>query len=515
MILPRSSGILLHITSLPSPFGIGDLGPSAFHFADLLHSANQQVWQVLPLVPAGFGNSPYASPSTFAGNPLLISPEKLQEDGLLTNEDFADLPTFDSSHVAFETVSTFKLDLLERAFERFESGHSAIDPAAFASYCEANQAWLNDYALFSVLKAVYDDAEWVEWPAELKHRDPNALTQAWEKHGRAIQMQQFWQFLFDRQWHALKSHCNAKGLKIFGDLPIYVAHDSSDVWANQDLFYLDEHGRQTIVAGVPPDYFSETGQRWGNPIYRWDRMAERGYAWWIKRFAAILKQVDYVRLDHFRGFEAYWAVPASEETAINGEWIEGPKHALFDVLKRELGELPVIAENLGVITEGVTSIMEAFEFPGMAILQFAFDGDPSSEFLPHNYQQHLVAYTGTHDNDTLKGWWFNDQSTQEAETIQRARDYARDYLGLQDTADEHLHWHFNRALMASVAGLAVLPLQDIIGLDQRARMNTPGTVGEMNWSWRFTFDMLSSEALAQLGQMTKVYGRTQAVETPS
>ncbi|MEM8484655.1 MAG: 4-alpha-glucanotransferase [Bacteroidota bacterium] len=507
MILPRSSGILLHITSLPSPFGVGDLGPSAFHFADLLHEAHQQVWQVLPLVPAGFGNSPYASPSTFAGNPLLISPEKLLEDGLLEAADLTEIPAFDTTKVDFEAVKPFKFSLLKRAFMRFEAGKSSLNPAGFDTYCAANQSWLDDYALFSVLKAFYDDQEWVDWPHDIKQRASAAIDKARKEHARDIRMHQFWQYLFDKQWHALKAYCNAKDIKMFGDLPIYVAHDSADVWANQERFYLDADGRQTVVAGVPPDYFSETGQRWGNPIYRWDKMAEQQYAWWTERFAAILKQVDYVRLDHFRGFEAYWEVPASEDTAINGTWVEGPKHALFEVLKRELGDLPVIAENLGVITEGVTSIMEAFEFPGMAILQFAFDGDPSSEFLPHNYQQHLVAYTGTHDNDTLKGWWFNNQSTQEAAAIERARNYARAYLDLEGKADEHLHWPFNRALLASVAALAVLPLQDVMGLGQHARMNTPGTVGDANWSWRFTFDMLSAEAVTHLGKLTKLYGR--------
>ena len=289
MILPRSSGVLLHITSLPGPFGIGDLGPAAYHFADLLHKAHQQVWQVLPLVPAGFGNSPYASPSTFAGNPLLISPEMLQEDGLLESTDLANVPAFDTQTVDFEGVKAFKFRLLERAFTQFESGKGNIATADFAAYCTSNQAWLDDYALFSVLKAFYDDQEWVTWPQDIKQRKPAAIKKARQQHEREVRMQQFWQFLFDRQWHALKSYCNGKNIKIFGDLPIYVAHDSADVWANQSLFYLNEDGRQTVVAGVPPDYFSETGQRWGNPIYRWDKMAERNYTWWTDRFAAILK----------------------------------------------------------------------------------------------------------------------------------------------------------------------------------------------------------------------------------
>ncbi len=507
MKLPRSSGVLLHISSLPSPFGIGDLGPSAYKFADLLQQAHQKVWQVLPIVPAGFGHSPYASPSTFAGNPLLISPEHLAKDGLLTPHDLEHALTFDDQKVQFSSVVPYKFNLLETAFNRFEHGQSQIETKSFDAFCEAQAWWLDDYALFAVLKFVNDGAEWVSWDETVKFRSPAGLAEARETHASGIRMQQFWQFLFYRQWLALKDYCNERDIKIFGDLPIYVAHDSADVWANQDLFQLDEEGRQTVVAGVPPDYFSETGQRWGNPIYRWDKMEAQDFEWWIRRFKAILEQVDYVRLDHFRGFEAYWEVPASEETAINGVWVEGPKHILFERLQEKLGDLPVIAENLGVITDGVVSIMEAFEFPGMAILQFAFDGDASSEFLPHNYIDHLVAYTGTHDNDTLMGWWRNDSSTQDEATKQRAREYASNYLALQNVSEHQLHWAFNRAIMASVAKLAILPLQDLMGIDSSGRMNTPGTVGDQNWAWRFTFDMIPEGTFEQLGHLTKLYGR--------
>ncbi|MFK7847877.1 MAG: 4-alpha-glucanotransferase [Rhodothermales bacterium] len=507
MRLPRSSGILLHITSLPGPFGIGDFGPAAFSFADLLHGANQSVWQVLPLVPTGFGHSPYASPSTFAGNPVLISPEKLMEDGLLIAEDLQHAPTFDHHVVEFDKVLPIKYDLLKKAFQRFEQGDSRIDASAFASFCTDNAAWLDDYALFAVLKIASGDKEWVEWEPAIKERTSEGLASMQEVHAKDIRMHKFWQFLFNKQWHALKTYCNEKGIKIFGDLPIYVAHDSSDVWANQSLFHLDDEGRQIVVAGVPPDYFSETGQRWGNPIYRWDIMAAKNFDWWTHRFQSILEQVDYVRLDHFRGFEAYWAVPASEDTAINGTWIEGPKHSLFEVLEQRLGALPVIAENLGVITDGVTSIMETFKFPGMAILEFAFDGDASSEFLPHNYKEDLVAYTGTHDNDTLLGWWHNNSSTQDVETKQQAHKFATDYLNLHHTPQEELHWAFIRALLGSVAGLAIVPLQDVIGLDASGRMNTPGTVGNENWSWRFTFDMIPDGAFDRLARLTEIYGR--------
>ena len=353
MILPRTSGVLLHFTSLPGPFGIGDLGPAAYHFADILQRAHQSVWQILPIVPVGYGYSPYASPSTFAGNPLLISPEHLLEDGLLVHDDFNDRPVFNPHQVAYDKVIPYKYRLLEKAFKRFQEGVSHIDASSFDLYCAANKEWLDDYALFAVLKFINNGEVWTSWEPELKQRDEQAICQALHTHSEGVSMQKFWQFLFYRQWQALKQYCADRSINIFGDLPIYVAHDSADVWANRELFHLDEEGCQTVVAGVPPDYFSETGQRWGNPIYRWDRMAAQNFKWWTQRFKAILRQVDYVRLDHFRGFEAYWEVPATEETAINGAWIDGPKDALFKVLQKELGPMPVIAENLGVITPGV------------------------------------------------------------------------------------------------------------------------------------------------------------------
>ena len=505
MNLPRCSGILLHISSLPGRFGIGDLGPAAYHFADLLAEANQSVWQVLPLVPVGFGYSPYASPSTFAGNPLLISPDLLLEDGFLEPEDIASLSSFSTEKIDFQYVVHYKLGLLQRAYERFRQNDFLEED--FEAFCQKHAGWLDDYALFAVLKRVHNEKEWVEWNPDLAHRRPEALQHATETFSEQIRMHKFWQFLFDRQWRALKKYCNEKSIKIFGDLPIYVAHDSADVWANRELFFLDDDGRPTVVAGVPPDYFSETGQRWGNPIYRWDVMEANGFDWWTHRFAAILNQVDLVRLDHFRGFEAYWEVPASEETAVNGQWVKGPDTKLFEVLQSRLGALPVVAENLGVITPEVVEMMDTFRFPGMAVLEFAFDGDASSIFLPHNYPENLVAYTGTHDNDTVQGWWFADTSTLEASTIQHARTYARNYLNIYDGQEEEIHWAFNRALLASVARLAVIPLQDIIGLNSAGRMNTPGTVGDHNWAWRFTFDMLTDEMLGRLKELTRVYGR--------
>ena len=514
MKLARSSGILLHITSLPGPFGIGDLGPSAYHFADFLENTHQTVWQILPVVPAGLGNSPYASPSTFAGNPLLISPELLKDEGFLTNEDLNQGPSFDSSLVDFDQVTAFKYKLLEKAYHRFSEQADKKQQDAFDAFCSQEAHWLEDYALFAVLKYVYQGAEWTHWDEPLRTRRPNAIKKAHRTYANEIRMQQFWQFVFYHQWKNLKAYCNAKGILIFGDIPIYVAHDSCDVWSNPHLFHLDEELSQKVVAGVPPDYFSETGQRWGNPIYRWDLMRENDYSWWTKRFESALGLLDLVRLDHFRGFEAYWAVPSTEPTAINGEWVQGPGAHFFEVIERKLGNLPVIAENLGFITEEVTALMNQFGYPGMAILQFAFDSDSAAGFLPHNYQENIIAYTGTHDNDTILGWWKNNNSTQDERLVARARKYAADYLGI-DPQDEHsIIWSFNQALMASVARLAIFPLQDLIGSGSETRMNTPGTLQPQNWAWRFTWDQIPESMPARLKHITNVYGRGPAPYLP-
>ncbi len=501
--MARTSGVLLHITSLPSRFGIGDLGPSAYQFVDFLTYTKQSVWQVLPLVPPGYGYSPYAGLSTFAGNVMLISPDRLKDDGLLVEDDWSDLPQFKIDHVDFEPVQAYKFGLLAKAYERFKAGEGTISAADFDAFCE-KESWLDDYAVFMTLKHAHDGVMWTEWDPALAARDPEAMAAARETHAEGIAMQKFWQFLFSRQWDALHAHCKAKGISIFGDLPIYVAHDSADVWANRDLFYLQDDGNPIVVSGVPPDYFSETGQRWGNPIYRWDVMKANGYDWWIRRFAKVLEQVDLVRLDHFRGFEAFWEVPAEEDTAINGRWVDGPGADLFSQLEEALGKLPVIAENLGVITQGVTDLMEQFDFPGMAILQFAFDSDPSNEFLPHNYQQNLVAYTGTHDNDTVVGWWTNTASTQDAAAIERAHAYCRDYLHLE--REPAMHWAFIRALMASVADMVVFPVQDLLGLGAAARMNTPGE-GSGNWAWRLQSYQIGDDVAAGLRHLTQTFGR--------
>ena len=493
----RVSGVLLHPTSLPSAYGIGDLGPSAFTFADQLADAHQQLWQVLPLGPVGHGASPYSSPSTFAGNPLLISPQRLIERGLLTDDEAAPLRDLPADHVDYGTLEPRKEAVLTTAFERFDADATATQRDALKQFWEHNAAWLDDYVLYAALKEEHDGAPWTDWSSGLVRRDADALAEARERLTRARRRHAFWQFLFDRQWAALRAYCEARGIRFFGDLPIYVAHDSADVWANRDRFYLNPDGSPTVVAGVPPDYFSPEGQRWGNPIYRWDVMQQNNYAWWTRRFRHILNRVDLVRLDHFRGFEAYWEIPGEDETAVDGTWREGPGADLFYTLKEALGTLPVVAEDLGVITEPVRDLRDRFEFPGMAVLQFAFNGDPTNDFLPHNYREALVAYSGTHDNNTLRGWWDDDLDAE-------AKRQARTYLGC--TNDGDLRNRTLRMLMASVARRVVTPLQDVIGVGSPARMNTPGKATD-NWAWRYTADQLTPEALAHLGTLTQAFGR--------
>ncbi len=492
---PRTSGLLLHVTSLPGRFGSGDLGPPAYRFVDVLARAKQGLWQVLPLVPVGEGHSPYASPSTFAGNPLLVSPEGLLEDGLLTADDLADAPAFPAGRVDFERVIPFREGLLRRAFERFEAGAAPALREAFGVFCVRHAAWLDDYALFAALKAHHGEQAWTDWPAPLAHRDAAALEAARRRHAEAVEAHRFAQFLFERQWAALRAYAHTRGVRLLGDLPIYVAHDSADVWAHPDRFLLDADGHPTAVAGVPPDYFSETGQRWGNPLYRWDRMREDGFRWWIARLTRTLDLVDLVRLDHFRGFEAYWSIPAGAETAEHGAWVEGPGAPLFEAFERAFGRpLPFVAEDLGEITPGVTALMARFGLPGMAVLQFAFGGDGGNGFRPHNFATNHVAYTGTHDNDTFRGWWEHGASPEE-------RAVGRAYLGAGEP-----HWAAIRAVAASVADTAVFPLQDVLGLGTEARMNTPGRE-DGNWAWRFTEGALTDDLADRLALLTEATGR--------
>ena len=502
----RLSGILLHPTSLPGRFGIGDLGPEAQRFLDFLAETGQGLWQVLPLGPTGFGDSPYQCFSAFAGNPLLISPELLVDEGLLSNRDLASLPRFPEREVDFGKVIPWKRRLLGRAAKRFLADATPAQRGEFEEFEKRRADWLPDFALFMALKDAEGGAVWTRWPKELAERRSAALERWREAHAQEVAGVALQQFFFFRQWSALKSACGKRGVRLMGDVPIFVAHDSADVWAQPTLFQLDAHGDPAFVAGVPPDYFSATGQLWGNPLYRWDLMASNGYRFWVDRIRTALELVDQLRLDHFRGFEAYWEVPGAETTAASGRWVPGPGAALFDALKSALGELPIVAENLGVITPEVEALRERFGFPGMAILQFAFGTDPSGPgFRPHNYGRHLVVYTGTHDNDTAVGWWTSGvgESTRSPQDVAAERDFAREYLG---TDGREIHWVMLRTCLASVADLAVSPLQDVLGCGAEGRMNVPGRASG-NWRWRFAAGDLTEAIRARLKRLTSIYGR--------
>jgi 4-alpha-glucanotransferase len=496
-LFPRSSGVLLHPTSLPGKYGIGDLGDSAYRFVDWLADHGQSIWQILPLGPTSYGDSPYQTLSAFAGNPNLINLEKFYaEYGWLSESDFADLPEFPKDHVDFGWIIPYHDQKLSQAFQAFQKKGTEDQRAGFAKFVQDNADWLEDFALFAALKKFYGGKPWVEWAdADLVSYKKAALSKARKQHAEAIEEQRFRQWVFYRQWYWVKYYANQKGVRIFGDIPIFVAHDSSDVWANQSLFYLDEKGYPTVIAGVPPDYFSPTGQRWGNPLYRWDVMKKNGYEWWISRFKAILTLVDYIRIDHFRGFEAYWEIPATEPTAINGIWKAGPAADFFEKVKAALGDLPIIAEDLGVITEGVEKLRDGFNLPGMKVLQFAWS-DPTNAFLPHNHVVNCVVYSGTHDNNTTIGWW-------NEETDGAARGFMADYLG-QDVSE--INWTLIRAAMMSAAHTAIFPMQDILNIGSDGRMNTPGKEGG-NWTWRFTEDAFQHDGINRLAHLTWLYRR--------
>jgi 4-alpha-glucanotransferase len=491
---PRESGVLLHPTSLPGPHGIGDLGDEAHRWLEFLSAGKQSLWQIMPLGPPGYGESPYAARSAFAGNALLISLERLAEDGLLEPADLGDPPGGPQDRVDFAAVSAYKRPRLRWAFRRFQTG-SALK-TEYEQFVAENAGWLDDFALFMALREVYGGGAWNEWPAPLVHREPVALAAARREHVDSVELARFTEFIFWRQWRALKAEANACGIRIVGDIPIFVAHDSADVWANQEIFYLDQRGQPTVVAGVPPDYFSPTGQRWGNPLYRWNRLAADGYRWWVERFRTTLTLVDLVRIDHFRGFEAYWEVPAREETALHGRWVKGPGAAFFDAVTAALGRLPVIVEDLGLITPAVHALREQLGYPGMKVLQFAFGDDAANPYLTHNDpDENCVVFTGTHDNDTTEGWW---DALAEDERIRVIR-----YAG-----PEHLPISFKltRMALASVARTAIVPLQDVLGLGNEARMNTPGR-GEGNWAWRATTEQLDPEGAVWLAELTSLYNR--------
>ena len=509
MKFPRCSGILLHFTSLPGRFGIGDLGPCAYEFADFLAAAGQKLWQVLPLNPTGYGDSPYQCFSAFAGNPMLLSLERLREEGLL-QESQLQAPPFPEEVIDYGPVIKFKMAALRRAAQVFFGDASHADRAAFDHFCASNSSWLDDYALFMACKDAHDGVAWASWEPAIRSREPQAIGASSEKLAGEIKAYKFWQFEFFRQWGQLKSYCQQRGIRFMGDVPIYVAHDSADVWSHPDLFYLDDQGRPTVVSGVPPDYFSATGQLWGNPIYRWDRLAASGYQWWIERFRASLALFDMVRLDHFRGFEAYWEVPGNETTAINGRWVKGPGEDFLLAVQKAFGELPIVAENLGVITPAVEKLRQQFDLPGMSLLQFAFGNDPQGpSFRPHNYTRDLVAYTGGHDNDTTVGWWRSSgvgDSTRTPEDVRKEHDFARAYLNFESDDDSEINWIMIRAVHASVANVAIVPLQDVLGLGTEARMNLPGTVSG-NWKWRYRSDALNGDLSARLRNLVTVYDR--------
>lgn len=498
----RSSGILLHPTSLPGPHGIGDLGDSAYRFIDFLAAAGQHLWQVLPLGPTSLGNSPYTSFSAFAGNPLLISPDRLVACGHLTIEDVQETPVFPADRVRYGEVIDWKNKLLERAFTQFSQTASAADRVSFAVFCETSQYWLEDYVLFMALHEAHGMRPWPTWPQDIAKRHPDAINW-WRNHlTHRLSFHRYIQFVFSNQWSAVKGYASERQIAIMGDIPIFVAHHSADVWANPALFYLNETGYPSVVAGVPPDYFSKTGQLWGNPLYRWDEMANRGYSWWIERFRAAFSLVDYVRVDHFRGFEAYWEIPAHHKTAVRGHWVPGPGTRFFEAVRAAFGEVPIIAEDLGLITPEVHRLREACGFPGMKVLQFAFGSDAANTHLPHNHSSHAVVYTGTHDNDTTLGW-FSDPR------LKKERTAALRYMGV--SANE-MPWPFIRLALASVADTAILPLQDVLGLGSDARMNIPGLPSD-NWAWRYTDGQLADAPVKRLRELTEIYGRLSEAAT--
>jgi 4-alpha-glucanotransferase len=507
MSFPRASGILLHPTSLPGKYGIGDLGNEAYKFADFLEKSRQAYWQVLPLGPTGYGDSPYQCFSAFAGNTNLISPQKLVEDGFLTEDEINEKPDFPEGIVDFGKLYDWKNWILSKAYERFRLTTSVDLRGKFETFSQAQAAWLDDYTLFRAVKKSQDQASWQNWDASLKLRDETALAKARENLREEIQMQKFQQWLFFRQWNELKHYCHTKNIKIVGDVPIFVALDSADVWRNPSQFKLNEDGSPKVVAGVPPDYFSKTGQLWGNPIYNWDQMRSDDFRWWIERVKATLKTIDIVRVDHFRGFAASWEVPGGDTTAQNGSWVNVPGKELFKALKDALGDLPFWAEDLGVITPDVEELRDSFGFPGMRILQFAFVGGTDNHDLPHNYIQNCVAYTGTHDNDTTVGW-FNSQagsgSTRDDAQIKREREFCLNYL---ESGGEEIHWDFIHAVWESVADTAIAPMQDLLGLAGDARMNLPAS-SSGNWCWQCREGDFSDELAERLRGLTEIYGRT-------
>ena len=498
MPFQRSSGILLHPTSFPSPYGIGTFDESAYAWVDFLANTKQQLWQVLPLGPTGYADSPYQSFSTFAGNPYMISLPSLVQDGILEQTVLDAAPSLPAARVDYGAIYQWKLSLLAAVSTGFQRRASQPLQDEFAHFCAENADWLDDYALFMALKNAHNGMPWNQWEMALRSRRPDAMAAAAQVQAQAIQAQKLGQWLVYRQWARLKQYANERGIQIIGDIRIFVGMDSADAWANPSEFYLDAAFQPTLVAGVPPDYFSETGQLWGNPLYRWDAMAKNGYAWWIRRIQASLRLYDIVRIDHFRGFAGYWEIPAGEPTAVNGQWKPGPGAPLFHAIQKALGDLPIIAEDLGEITADVVELRDGFHLPGMKVLQFAFGDDATNGFLPHNHERNFVVYSGTHDNDTSRGWYDNSSTEKE-------RDYFRRYLQV-DGHDPA--WSLVAAAFSSVANMAIVPLQDLLNLGSEARMNLPGRA-DGNWTWRYAQADLDEMVRARLRDMTEIYGRVQ------
>lgn len=493
----RSSGILFHPTSLPGKYGIGTLGKEAYAFIDFLKKSRQKLWQIFPLGPTGYGDSPYQSFSSFAGNPYLIDFDLLIEAHLLSEEDLRDVFFGDNEeYIDYGAVYNQKYPLLRKAYENFKSSDNHEMRENLEHFKRENASWLNDYSLYISLKNHFNGLPWNEWAHDIKNREHGAMEHYRNELADDIEYHNFIQFLFFKQWGDVKRYANENGIKIIGDIPIFVAADSSDAWANPEIFLFDEERKPVKVAGVPPDYFSATGQLWGNPLYNWQKLKETNYNWWVERVRANLSTCDIIRIDHFRGFEAYWAVPYGDDTAINGQWEPGPGIDLFNAIKSQLGELPIIAEDLGLMTQGVIDLREATGFPGMKILGFAFDSGEENDYLPHTYTKNCVVYTGTHDNDTLIGWF---QKAKEED-----RQFARDYLNSR--SDDEIHWDAIRGAWSSVASMAISPVQDFLGLGSEARINTPG-VAAGNWQWRLRHGVLTDELAERIAKLTRVYSR--------
>ena len=491
----------MHPTSLPSRSGIGDLGSAAYEFVNWLAEARQTMWQILPLGPVGYGNSPYSCTSAFAGNVLLISLERLADRDLIDRDHVA-VPDGDSP-VDFERVRTYKVPLLHEAAKNFLRSASGAPLKRYERFCQKNHGWLEDYVLFSALRQRFGDKPWNSWPEKIVRREPKTIARLHKEFHEQLEIERFLQFAFFEQWGALRSHCRERGIRVIGDVAIFVSYDSADVWTHPEIFRLKDDLSPEVVAGCPPDAFSETGQRWGNPLYNWDVLKSRGYNWWIKRMRWAIKTCDIVRLDHFRGFEAYWEIPADEPTAVHGHWVQGPNEDLFKALRSALGDLPFIAEDLGYITPEVTELRKTLGIPGMKVMQFGFGDRAARKYLPHRFERDSVVYTGTHDNDTTVGWW-NSSATEDEKKAASA------YLGI---GDDGVHWAFIRAALTSVANLAVIPMQDVLGLDSDARMNVPSqTVG--SWSWRLSPGALTPELAAKLATLVEVTDRDASLQQP-